>query len=101
MGEDSLSFKSFRNGAHLAVAYAGAPSQVASRPIRILLCDEIDLWKTNDFGDPLAQAYERVNSYKNSLIVQASTPTWALTSRIASQYNPVSYTHLRAHETGR
>src|SRR5665213_1448992 len=87
MGEDSLSFKSFRNGAHLAVAYAGAPSQVASRPIRILLCDEIDLWKTNDFGDPLAQAYERVNSYKNSLIVQASTPTWALTSRIASQYN--------------
>jgi phage terminase large subunit GpA-like protein len=86
-GGDALLFKAFHNGSTLTVAYAGSESQVAARSARILIVDEVDRLPLLSEGDSLALAYQRVATfYRNSLIVQACSPTWSATSRINSEY---------------
>ena len=88
-GQDAILYKAFHNGSSLALAYAGAPSQVAARPIRVLLADEVDRYPMISEGSPLSLAYQRTNTYRNSLIVQCCSPTWSESSRIAQEYNPI------------
>ncbi len=56
---------------------AQSPAQLASRPVRYLLADEIDKWKTETKkeADALSLAMERVKSFRNHKIFLASTPT--------------------------
>ncbi len=56
---------------------AQSPGQLASRPIRYLMADEIDKWKTETKkeADALSLAMERVKSFRNHKIFMASTPT--------------------------
>jgi phage terminase large subunit GpA-like protein len=63
-------------GGYLAGAWAGSASSLASRPIRVLLTDELDRWPvvTGDDGDPLAQALQRTVTFHNRKIVCVSTP---------------------------
>lgn len=58
---------------------AGNPAQLASRPIRYLLADEIDKWpdESKKEADALSLATERVKSFRNHKIILASTPTLA------------------------
>lgn len=58
---------------------AGNPAQLASRPIRYLLADEIDKWPDESAkeADALSLAVERVKSFRNHKIILASTPTLA------------------------
>ena len=86
-GDDALLFKRFLNGSTLTVAYAGSESQVAARSARVLIVDEVDRFPLLKEGDSLALAHQRVSSYvRNSLIVQACSPTWSATSRINAEF---------------
>jgi phage terminase large subunit GpA-like protein len=56
---------------------AQSPGQLASRPIRFLMADEIDKWKSESKkeADALSLAMERVKSFRNHKIFMCSTPT--------------------------
>ena len=62
-------------GGYLALVGANSPAGLASRPIRVLLCDEIDRYGTTKEGDPLKLAMQRTTNFHNRKIVMVSTPT--------------------------
>lgn len=79
--------KSFPGG-YVALVGANAPSGLASRPIRILLADEIDRFPVSagTEGDPLSLAEKRTNNFYNRKKIFVSTPTIKGASRIEVEY---------------
>ena len=75
-------------GGHVTMVGANSPSSLASRPIRILLADEIDRYPATagNEGDPLLLAGKRLATFWNKKEVCVSTPTIKETSRIAVEY---------------
>lgn len=75
-------------GGRLIIAGANAPSGLASKPIRILLCDEVDRFPDSAGveGDPVDLAAKRTTTYFNRVIGLFSTPTIKGTSRIDDEY---------------
>ncbi|SFP10698.1 phage terminase large subunit family protein [Salibacterium halotolerans] len=76
-------------GGYIALVGANAPSGLSSRPIRILLADEVDRFPVSagTEGDPLSLAQKRTNNFYNSKEVIVSTPTVKNASRIEAEYN--------------
>lgn len=64
-------------GGHLTIAGANSPASLASRPIRVLLCDEIDRFpiSAGAEGNPVKLAIKRTNNFWNRRIGLFSTPT--------------------------
>ena len=86
MGEDSLSFKQFRGG-FVAVEGAGSPMNLASRAVKVILCDEIDKYEMTKEGDPVALAEARTATYgENAKRVRVCSPTNTNQSRIWQSY---------------
>jgi len=84
--EETLLFKAFPGG-FLALAGAGSPDNLARRPIRVLLCDEIDKYPVTREGDPITLAEERTATFgANWLSLRACSPTLEDESRIAASY---------------
>lgn len=84
--DETLLYKSFPGG-FLALAGAGSPDNLARRPIRVLLADEVDKYPITREGDPIALAEERTASFgANWLSVRACSPTVEDESRIADSY---------------
>jgi len=76
------------NGSPLTLCGANSPASLASRPVRVLLCDEIDHWPAATAeGDPLALARQRTAAYRRRKVVLASTPTIKGASRIEDAYD--------------
>jgi phage terminase large subunit GpA-like protein len=75
-------------GGSLTLVGANSPSALASRPIRIVLCDEVDRYPVSagDEGDPVALARRRCATFWNSKVAQVSTPTNRGSSRIEKAY---------------
>ncbi len=65
-------------GGYVAMVGSNSPSGLASRPIRVLLCDEIDRFGQTQEGDPLKLAIQRTTNFANRKIVLVSTPTTEL-----------------------
>ena len=70
---------------------ANSPTDLASRPKRIILCDEIDKYppSAGPEGDPLTLAEERASTYEDlglAKFVRACSPTEEATSRIGREY---------------
>jgi phage terminase large subunit GpA-like protein len=80
--------KSFPGG-HVTVAGANSPASLASRPIRVLLADEVDRYPASagTEGDPLSLAIKRTNNFWNRKIVVVSTPTVKGFSRVEMAFN--------------
>lgn len=80
---NTLLHKNFTGG-HVTLAGTNSPASLASRPIRILLCDEVDRYpaSSGDEGDPLTLAVKRTANFWNRRIVMVSTPVMKQTSRI-------------------
>ena len=76
-------------GGHITMAGANSPASLASRPIRILLADEVDRYPVSagSEGDPFKLAQKRTNTFWNKKIVAVSTPTVKGVSRIEDLYN--------------
>lgn len=75
-------------GGHVTMVGANSASSLASRPIRILLSDEIDRYPATagNEGDPLLLAGKRLTTFWNKKEVCVSTPTSKGLSRIEVEY---------------
>ncbi|MEM7756579.1 MAG: phage terminase large subunit family protein [Cyanobacteria bacterium P01_A01_bin.40] len=71
-------------GGQLTFAGANSPASLASRPVRFVLCDEIDRYpiSAKDEGDPVLLAKKRTTTFWNWLLMCVSTPTVKGISRI-------------------
>jgi phage terminase large subunit GpA-like protein len=75
-------------GGHLTIVGANSPSGLASRPIRVLLCDEVDRFplSAGTEGDPINLAVRRTATFLNRKILMGSTPTIKGASRIEAAF---------------
>lgn len=64
-------------GGHITIVGANSPSSLASRPIKVLLADEIDRYpkSAGTEGDPLDLAKKRQTTFWDYKTVMVSTPT--------------------------
>jgi len=85
---NTLSHKTFPGG-HITLAGANSPANLASRPIRIILADEVDKYPASagSEGDPVSLAIKRSTTFHNRKAVLVSTPTMKGASRIERAYN--------------
>jgi phage terminase large subunit GpA-like protein len=88
--ENTLTHKAFPGGS-LDFVGANSPTDLASRPIRIVLCDELDKWPVSagSESDPLKLAEERASTYKavgRAKFVRTCSPTVKDSSRIEREY---------------
>jgi phage terminase large subunit GpA-like protein len=75
-------------GGHLTVVGANSPSSLASRPIRVVLADEVDRYppSAGTEGDPLSLAIKRTTTFWNRRILIGGTPTVKGLSRIEMEW---------------
>ncbi|MEX3639907.1 phage terminase large subunit family protein [Paraburkholderia sp. BR14320] len=85
VASDTLLYKAFPGG-FLALAGAGSPDNLARRPIRVVLADEIDKYPVTREGDPITLAEERTATFAEWLRVRACSPTISEESRIEDSY---------------
>ena len=62
-------------GGHLTIVGSNSAAGLASRPIRILLMDEVDRYEMGKEGSPVALATARTKTFWNRKIFMCSTPT--------------------------
>ena len=95
-GNNKILHKRFPGG-HLTIVGANAPSGLASRPIRLLLCDEVDRYpfSAGAEGDPVNLAKKRTVTFWNRKIVLVSTPTNRGASRIETAFEESDQRHFR------
>lgn len=75
-------------GGHVTACGANSPSSLASRPCRLILCDEVDRYplSAGTEGDPVSLAKKRSSTFWNRKIILVSTPTEKNHSRIEQAY---------------
>lgn len=84
---NTILHKTFAGG-HITMAGANSPASLASRPVRIVLADEIDRYplSAGAEGDPFTLAKKRATTFWNRKIFAVSTPTVKGVSRIEALY---------------
>jgi len=84
---NSILKKQFAGG-HITMCGANSPSSLASRPVRLVLCDEVDRFPSSagTEGDPIDLAKRRATTFTNRKIVMVSTPTVKDASRIEAAF---------------
>jgi phage terminase large subunit GpA-like protein len=75
-------------GGHITMCGANSPAGLASRPIRVVLSDEVDRYpfSAGTEGDPVGLAEKRATTFFNRKKVRTSTPTLKGVSRIEAAY---------------
>ena len=75
-------------GGRLIMTGANSPAGLASRPIRVLLADEVDRFpdSAGNEGDPVDLAAKRMTTFWNKVMGLFSTPTNEGSSRIDVEY---------------
>jgi phage terminase large subunit GpA-like protein len=82
---NTIRHKTFPGG-HITLAGANSPASLASRPIRLLLYDELDRGEVTAEGDPLALAEKRTTTFWNRKHIIVSTPGIKGISRIEAKF---------------
>lgn len=84
---NTLLHKTFPGG-HITIAGANSPASLASRPIRVVLCDEVDRYPVSagTEGDPISLAAKRSATFWNRKRIYTSTPTVRGVSRIEAAF---------------
>ena len=79
-------------GGHMTFVGANSASSLASRPIRIVLSDEVDRFpkSAGEEGDPLGLAEKRTTTFWNRKHIRVSTPTIKGHSKIEKLYKTSS-----------
>lgn len=85
--DNTILHKSFPGG-HITVVGSNSPSDLAMRPVRIVLCDEVDKYpgSAGKEGDPIKLIEERSDTFWNSLSIRVCSPTIQGQSRIEAEY---------------
>lgn len=75
-------------GGHITLSGANSPASLASRPIRVVLLDEVDRYPASagTEGDPVSLVSKRTQTFWNRKRIMTSTPTEKGTSRIEVAY---------------
>ena len=88
---DSGNTKLHKNfmGGHITIAGANSPASLAARPIRVVLCDEVDRYPDSAGGEgyPISLAQKRSDTFFNSVHVITSTPTIRGASRVEAEFD--------------
>lgn len=86
-GDNTLLHKRFPGG-HITLAGANSPASLASRPIRIVLLDEVDRFppSAGTEGDPVSLAVKRTSTFWNRKVALVSSPTVKGASRIEQAF---------------
>ena len=76
-------------GGHITIVGANSATGLASRPIKVLLADEVDRYPASagTEGDPLSLAQKRQTTFWDKKTVMVSTPVIKGHSRIETEYN--------------
>lgn len=84
---ETILHKTFTGGS-LTIAGANSPASLASRPIRVVLCDEVDRYPASagTEGDPVSLARKRSTTFWNRKLLMGSTPTVKGASRIEAAF---------------
>lgn len=84
---NTLASKTFPGG-HIAMVGSNAPAGLASRPIRVVVADEVDRFDSSagTEGDPINLAVKRTTTFWNRVIIFVSTPGNKSTSRIEPEF---------------
>ncbi len=82
-GDNTISLKLF-SGGYITIHGASTPTKLASKPIRVLLADEVDRFPhmVANEGNPLKLALQRTTNFANKKIFILSTPTVKDSSQI-------------------
>jgi phage terminase large subunit GpA-like protein len=72
--EETIDYKAFPGG-FLALVGAGSPDNLARRPLRIILYDEVDKYPITREGYAIDIGDERLASYANWLSIRVCSPT--------------------------
>lgn len=83
--EETLLFKAFPGG-FLALVGAGSPDNLARRPVRIVMYDEVDKYPVTREGDPIDIGDERTAKFPNWLSIRVCSPTVKGNSRIEASW---------------
>lgn len=83
---ETLDYKAFPGG-FLGIVGAGSPDNLARRPVRIVMCDEVDKYLPLKEGNPLDIVEERQATFEsNSLNVAVCSPTITGESKIEVRF---------------
>ncbi len=76
-------------GGHVTIVGANSATGLASRPIKVLLADEVDRYpgSAGTEGDPLSLAQKRQTTFWDKKTVMVSTPVIKNHSRIETEFN--------------
>lgn len=104
-------------GGQITICGANSPASLASRPIRILLCDEVDRYpdSAGTEGDPVSLAIKRTQNFWNRKIILVSTPTrqthgiyeefqltsqeeWCVPCPVCGELNPFEWERIKFKE---
>lgn len=84
-------------GGFIAIVSAGSPSDVASRPARVILMDEIDKNPSSgDEGDAEKLIEQRSETFWNAISIAVCSPTNEGTSKIAARFAASDQAHFHA-----
>lgn len=92
--DNTLLRKGFPGG-QLTLAGANSPASLASRPIQVLIADEVDRFpfSAGTEGDPVSLSRKRTTTFWNSLVIMVSTPTIKGQSRIEKAWGQSDQRH--------
>lgn len=84
---NTIMHKKFKGG-HLTLIGANTPNKLSSKPIKVVLMDEVDRYpfSAGKEGDPVKLAIKRTTTFWNRKIVLVSTPTIKGISKIDNEY---------------
>lgn len=76
-------------GGHVTLSGANSPASLASRPVRVVLCDEVDRFpiSAGNEGDPISLARKRSTTFWNKKLLIGSTPTLKNFSKVEAWFN--------------
>lgn len=89
-------------GGYIALVGSNSAAGLSSRPIRVLLADEVDRYEGTKEGDPLKLAIQRTTNFHNKKICLVSTPTVAGRSSIEEHFKATDmrYYHVPCQHCG-
>lgn len=101
--DNTIELKTFAGG-YVAIYGASTPTKLASKPIRVLLADEIDRFPKllKSEGEPLKLGMQRTTNFFNRKILLISTPTVKNESKIEEWFEKSDkrYYHVPCPDCG-
>ncbi|MDO7253902.1 phage terminase large subunit family protein [Helicobacter cappadocius] len=82
---NTILIKNFKGG-NLALVGSNSPSKLSSKPIKVLIVDEVDRCENTKEGHSIDLAQKRTNTFYDRKIIKVSTPTIKGHSSIEREY---------------